>query len=293
MSQNAENLSKDPTPDAAEDNAFFPSPYSLSQYTSPQTDFAGVQHNGAYTGGRWKVLMIAAEERYVLCENGKMFSTGNHPVEMLLPLHHLMAAGFDVDVATIAGYPAKLELWAMPREDQAVLATYAALKPKLKQPKKLAEVVANDLGADSDYIAVFIPGGHGAVVGLPAAEAVGQTLDWALSNDKFIITLCHGPAALLAASLGKHESPFKGYSVCVFPDALDQGPNIEIGYLPGHLQWLVADLLGKQGLTVVNDDMSGKTYQDRKLLTGDSPLASNSLGLLAADALVDAVQAKP
>jgi molecular chaperone Hsp31 and glyoxalase 3 len=234
--------------------------------------------------------MLATEERYVLLDNGKMFSTGNHPVEMLLPLHHLMEAGFDVDVATIAGYPVKLELWAMPREDQAVLTTYETLKPKLKAPKKLSEVVANDLGPDSDYIAVFIPGGHGAVVGLPASPAVGQTLDWALSNDKFIITLCHGPAALLATSLGKRESPFKGYSVCVFPDALDQGPNIEIGYLPGHLQWLVADLLSKQGLTVLNDDMSGQTHRDRKLLTGDSPLASNKLGLLAADALIQAAQ---
>ncbi|MBU8812110.1 protein deglycase HchA [Mycolicibacterium goodii] len=290
MSNNTDDLSKEPTPDQAEDNAFFPSPYSLSQYTQPRTDFDGVKHEGAYTEGRWKVLMIATEERYVLCENGKMFSTGNHPVEMLLPLHHLMAAGFDVDVATIAGYPAKLELWAMPGQDQAVLQTYEALKPKLKQPKKLAEVVANDLGADSDYLAVFIPGGHGAVVGLPAAEAVAQTLNWALANDKFIITLCHGPAALLSVGQDGNESPFKGYSVCVFPDALDQGPNIEIGYLPGHLQWLVADLLGKQGLTILNDDMTGKVHQDRKLLTGDSPLASNGLGLLAADVLVEAVQ---
>jgi molecular chaperone Hsp31 and glyoxalase 3 len=234
--------------------------------------------------------MIAAEERYVLLENGKMFSTGNHPVEMLLPLHHMMEAGFDIDVATLGGYPAKLELWAMPHEDEAVMATYEALKPKLEQPKKLSEVVAGDLGADSDYIAVFVPGGHGAVVGLPASEAVGRTLEWALSNDKFVITLCHGPAALLAASLGKDESPFKGYSVCVFPDALDEGPNLDIGYLPGRLPWLVADLLGKQGLNVVNDDMTGKTHQDRKLLTGDSPLASHRLGLLAADALVEAAR---
>lgn len=289
MSRDAAELSKDPTPDAAEDKAFFPSPYSLSQYTSAKTDFGGVQHKGAYTGGRWKVLMIATEERYVLLENGKMFSTGNHPVEMLLPLHHLMEAGFDVDVATVAGYPAKLELWAMPREDEAVLATYAALKGKLKQPKKLSEVVAKDLGADSDYLAVFIPGGHGAVVGLPASRAVQQTLDWAVANDRLIITLCHGPAALLAASLGRKESPLKGYSVCVFPDALDQGPNIEIGYLPGRLQWLVADLLSKQGLIVLNDDMTGKTHRDRNLLTGDSPLASNALGLLAADALLEAI----
>ncbi|SEB27065.1 MULTISPECIES: glyoxalase III HchA [unclassified Mycobacterium] len=290
MPHNPADLSKDPTPDPVEDNAFLPSPYSLSQYTQSKTDFDGVKHENAYTGGRWKVLMIATEERYVLCENDKMFSTGNHPVEMLLPLHHIMAAGFDVDVATVAGYPAKLELWAMPGEDEAVLRTYEALKPKLKQPKKLADVVANELGADSDYIAVFIPGGHGAVVGLPAAEAVAQTLEWALANDKFIVTLCHGPAALLSVGQGGKVSPFKGYSVCVFPDALDEGPNLEIGYLPGHLRWLVADLLAKQGLTIVNEDMTGKVHQDRKLLTGDSPLASNNLGILAADALVGAVR---
>ena len=96
------------------------------------------------------------------------------------------------------------------------------------------------------------------MVGLPAAEPVAQTLNWALSNDKYIITRCHGPAAWLAVGQGEEESPFKGYSVCVFPDALDQGPNIDIGYLPGHLQWLVADLLDKQGLTILNDDMTAR-----------------------------------
>lgn len=289
MPSDADNLSRDPTPDQAEDNAFFPSPYSLSQYTSPRTDFSGVRHQGAYTEGRWKVLMIAAEERYVLCQNGKMFSTGNHPVEMLLPLHHLMQTGFGVDVATISGYPAKLELWAMPHEDDAVATTYEALKPQLKQPRRLTDVIAEDLGASSDYLGVFIPGGHGAVLGLPASESVGQTLNWALDHGRFIITLCHGPAALLAASLGRSQSPFAGYSVCVFPDALDDGPNLDIGYLPGRLQWLVADLLAKQKLTIVNDDMAGTVHQDRRLLTGDSPLASDALGVLAADALLGAI----
>ncbi|WP_205878506.1 glyoxalase III HchA [Mycobacterium camsae] len=290
MPTDADQLSKDPTPDSAEDNAFFPSPYSLSEYTQPKTDFDGVQHPKAYTGGRWKVLMIAAEERYVLLENGTMFSTGNHPVETLLPLHHLIETGFEVDVATVAGYPVKLELWAMPSEDEAVLGTYEALKPKLKRPLKLSDVVADALGPDSDYLAVFIPGGHGAMVGLPESLAVGQTLGWALKNDKFIVTLCHGPAALLAAAQDNQESPFKDYSVCVFPDALDAGANIEIGYLPGRLTWLVAEELGKQGLRICNDDMTGKTHQDRKLITGDSPLAANELGRIAADALLEAVR---
>ncbi|MFB7780302.1 glyoxalase III HchA [Streptomyces bauhiniae] len=286
----ATDLSKDPAPDPAEDNAFFPSPYSLSKYTAPKTDFDGVQHKGAYTGGRWKVLMIGTDERYLLTEDGKFFSTGNHPVEMLLPLHHMMEAGFDVDVATLSGNPVKLELWAMPEEDKAVMETYEALKPKLKQPLKLSEVVADRLGPESDYIAVFIPGGHGAVIGLAESEDVTETLDWALANDKYVITLCHGPAALLAAARGKDESPFDGYSLCVFPDALDTGANLEMGYLPGRLRWLVADLLEKQGVEVLNSEITGQTHQDRRLLTGDSPLASNALGLLSADVLVEAAK---
>ncbi|MFD8675103.1 glyoxalase III HchA [Streptomyces seoulensis] len=286
----ATELSKDPAPDPAEDNAFFPSPYSLSKYTAPKTDSDGVQHKGAYTGGRWKVLMIGTDERYLLTEDGKFFSTGNHPVEMLLPLHHMMEAGFDVDVATLSGNPVKLELWAMPEEDKAVMETYEALKPQLKQPMKLSEVVADKLGPESDYIAVFIPGGHGAVIGLAESEDVTETLDWALANDKYVITLCHGPAALLAAARGKDKSPFDGYSLCVFPDALDTGANLEMGYLPGRLRWLVADLLEKQGVEVLNSEITGQTHQDRRLLTGDSPLASNALGLLSADVLVEAAK---
>ena len=42
MSTNTDDLSRDPRPDQAEDNAFFPSPYSLTQYTRPKTDFGGV-----------------------------------------------------------------------------------------------------------------------------------------------------------------------------------------------------------------------------------------------------------
>ncbi len=127
---------RNPTPDVAEDNAFFPSPYSLSQYTSSKTDFAGANYPTAYRGGKWKVLMIGTEERYLLMQNGSMFSTGNHPVEMLLPMYHLDKAGFEFDVATPSGNPVKLEMWAMPGEDEAVKGIYAKYLPKLKAAEK-------------------------------------------------------------------------------------------------------------------------------------------------------------
>ena len=50
-----------------------------------------------------------------------------------------------------------------------------------------------------------------------------------------MISLCHGPAGLLAAGIGERKDDFlyRGYEMCVFPDSLDTGANIDIGYIPG------------------------------------------------------------
>ncbi|WP_394835901.1 protein deglycase HchA [Pendulispora rubella] len=291
MSHEPAELSKSPTPDAAEHNAFFPSPYSLSQYTASKTDFDGTQYPNPYSGGKWKVLMIATDERYILMQNGTMFSTGNHPVELLLPVYHMDKAGFEVDVATLSGNPAKLEMWAMPGEDAAVRSAYQKYLPKLKAPKKLSDVLAGSLGDDSPYIAVFIPGGHGVLAGIPHSTEVKRVLQWALAKGKHIITLCHGPACLLAAAVGegKEDYLFKGYQICSFPDAVDTGPNIAIGYMPGQLPWLVGERLAALGVEILNRGITGQCHQDRKLITGDSPLASNNVGKLAAKALLNEV----
>ena len=278
---------RNPTPDPAEDGAFFPSPYSLSQYTSDTTNFDGLAtERGEYTG-TGRVLVIAAEERYMLMQNDTMFSTGNHPVETLLPLHHITGAGFDVSVATRTGAPAKLEWWAFPRADEAVTATWNELRSQFRSPTSLADVVADQLGPDSDYLAVFIPGGHGAMLKLNDSPEVAAVLNWALENDKLIITLCHGPAALLAATSKDGTSPFAGYRLCAFPDSLDHGANVDIGYLPGQMPWALGEALTKAGMELANDDMTGATIRDRNLITGDSPLAAHDLGKLTARALIE------
>ena len=97
--------------------------------------------------------------------------------------------------------------------------------PKLDKPHKLADILDTATAADSPYVAVLIPGGHGAFNQIPQSRDVQRVLDWALANDKFIITLCHGPAAL------------------------DEGTNIDIGYMPGKLPWLLTALaaVGHEG----------------------------------------------
>lgn len=276
--------SKKPQPDPAEENAFFPSSYSLGQFTSPKSDLSGADYPTRYQGGR-KVLMIGADERYLLTDNGSFFSTGNHPVETLLPMYHLDKAGFAFDVATLSGNPVKFEYWAMPSEDAEVKGLFAKYRPQFKQPLTLSEVVSRGLG---DYAAIFIPGGHGVLIGLPESRDVGAVLEWAAANGRFVISLCHGPAAFLAVG---DSDIYRGYEICAFPDALDE-KTPDIGYMPGHLTWKFGEKLKALGFKILNEDISGAVHKDRKLITGDSPLAGNALGKLAAEALLEEVVAR-
>lgn len=281
-----------PAPDQAEDDAWFPSPFSLTQYVAPKTDFDGADYPNAYTGKKWKVLLIATQERYLKMAGGEFFSTGNHPVEMLLPMIHLDAAGFDIDIATLSGDPVKFEMWAFPSEDQAIKDIYEKYKQKIKSPLNLHDVWGNGFTEQTPYIAVFIPGGHGVMNGIPQSATVGNVLRWAHKSNRHFITLCHGPASMLAADVAKPEGEkfiYDGYKIDVFPDSLDTGANIDIGYIPGKMPWLVGQQLRKLGIEPLNKDITGAVHTDRLVLTGDSPLASNNLGKLAANALIEKV----
>jgi len=108
-------------------------------------------------------------------------------------------------------------------------------------------------------------------------------------ENKKIITLCHGPAALISGNIDESEFLFKNYEMTVFPDSIDEGANQEIGYMPGKLKWLLAEKLESLGAKIVNEAISGQVHIDRNLITGDSPLAANQLGIVAVDELLKMV----
>jgi len=276
---------RSPTPDPAEAGAFLPSPYSRAQFVTARTGAQRVDYPALPAGARRKVLVVCTDQRYMTMANGTRFSSGNHPVETLLPMYHLAQAGYELEIATLSGGEVKLELWAMPLEDEIVLETLARYRPQFERPRRLADVVA-ELDADAPYAGVFLPGGHGAMLGLPESLDLQQVLRWAHKQQRLVIALCHGPAALLAGAADGDVAafPFRGYEICAFPDGMDrQTP--AIGYIPGPMPWFMGERLVQLGLRILNDDITGRCHQDRGLLTGDSPLASDAIGRMAVAAL--------
>ncbi len=278
-------FSKAPEPDKAEYNAYFPSNYALGKYTTSKSSLEDADYPRPYRGSR-RILVIGVDERYLKMDNGTLFSTGNHPVETLVPMYHLHQAGFAFDIATPAGNPMKFEFWAMPQEDEVVTGFHQLLLEQFQKPLRLADVVAG-LGPNSDYAAVFIPGGHGPLIELPFSADVASVLRWALDADRHIVAICHGPAALLALAKdgGASGFPFAGYTITAFPTAADRQIPDE-GYLPGQLTWQFGEKLQALGVTIANSEPDQSTRKDRKLLTGASPLAANALGRLAAETLL-------
>tara|TARA_Y100000385_G_scaffold242030_1_gene258807 strand:- start:405 stop:1295 length:891 start_codon:yes stop_codon:yes gene_type:complete len=275
-------------PNLTEDGAFVPSRLALKLATSTKTNYDGGTYLNPYNGGKFRVLVVLTEERNMTMANGKKFSTGNHPVEMTLPMLHLQAAGFELDIVTPTGAPAAIEMWAMPKEDPAVTKLFSDYANAIKNPGSLANFVVNSLINDTPYVGVFIPGGHGSMLGLPENKDLGKTLRWAHKKGICIISLCHGPGTLMSAK-NDGNFIFGGYKIALFPDKVDKQTPM-LGYLPGHMPYELGDRLIKLGLTIVNKKADDTCHKDRNLITGASPLASNKLGRLAAEALLDAVR---
>ena len=263
------------------DGSYSPSKLSLFLATNAKTDFDGGNYDLRGSKHNKKILVVCTEKEHMRMKNGKNFLTGNHPVEMFVPILHFKKGGYKIDFATPTGKGVKIEKWAMPNKDQAVMNLYHRQKYFLDNPMSFTEIIAEHLTENSKYQAIFIPGGHGAMLGLPENQELGKILLWFHETQRFTLSICHGPAALLAINLiTKNKFIYDKYKIAAFPDKVDaQTPYI--GYMPGHMPWQHEKKLKELGAIVVNKKADKTCQVDRQLITGASPKASNNFGRLA------------
>ena len=272
-------------PKLESDGSYSPSRLALKLATTKITDYEHVVYK-KYQGKKSRILVIFTEQKNMRMQNGKLFSTGNHPVEALLPMMHLKNSGFSFEITTPTGKPVVFEMWAFPEKDKNVKNFYEEYKREFETPKKLQDFVNIPMAETESFAAVFIPGGHGAMLGIPEDKNVGKILLWAHENNLFTITLCHGPASLISTIINNQPFLYENYKMAVFPDSVDR-MTPKIGYLPGKMPWGLSEKLKSLGAHIVNTKADKTVCLDRKLITGASPLAANELGKLAAKTLLE------
>ncbi len=279
-------------PRSEDDGGLSPSALARLLAVPSTSGYQAVAYEHAERAAGHRVLMVCTEQGLMTMANGQVFSTGNHPVEMFVPLLHFERAGFEVAVLTPTGAPARIETWAMPEKDSVVREIAERYRSQLEAPLSLRKFVDEDQFDAGRDVAIFVPGGHGAMLGLPECPELGALFRRVVETGRFVLSICHGPAAFLSTAAERQGSDksflFNGFEAAAFPDKMDR-VSPHLGYLPGPMPWYFGERLAAHGLKLVNGKADATCHRDRWLVTGASPQAADPFGRLATQTLLDAL----
>ncbi|MYT75542.1 MULTISPECIES: type 1 glutamine amidotransferase domain-containing protein [unclassified Streptomyces] len=220
-----------------------------------------------------KILFVVTGADHWTLADGTPHPTGFWAEEAAAPYEAFKAAGHEVVVATPGGVVPTVDQGSLApemnggQEGADRIARALDTMTELRSPLKLEEV---DL---DDYAAVFYPGGHGPMEDLAVDADSGALLTAALDSGKPLGVVCHGPAALLAATREDGTNVFRGYEVAAFTNEEETQAG-----LADRAKWLLQDRLTEAGVRVlVGEPWAPKVVTDRNLVTGQNPASSAPL----------------
>jgi putative intracellular protease/amidase len=247
-----------------------------------------------------KVLIVGSNATRIETRGGGWGVTGQYLNETVVPAMALIAAGYEVVLATPDGTKMHID----PASDAAAHfggdeAAYARAKafyaqdPAMNQVRTLRSVI--DDGLDG-YLAVFSPGGQGPVADLMQDAEMGEILRHFHENGKPTALLCHGPivvtaamphsrefrAALIADDQAKAAEwargwQYAGYRMTVF--SATEEKVVEDQILHAKLYFNMPDALRIAGAEVTTTPVDFEPYVvvDRELITGQNPRSDHPM----------------
>lgn len=220
-----------------------------------------------------KILFVMTGVDHWTLADGTKHPTGFWAEEAVAPYEALTAAGYEVVVATPGGVVPTVDRGSLAPEangGQEAADRIAAVLGSMEELKKPIRLEDVDL---AEYDAVFYPGGHGPMEDLAVDATSGRLLIDALESGKPLAVVCHGPAALLAATRPDGTNAFAGYEVAAFTDAEETQAG-----LADKAKWLLESRLVKAGVEVrVGEPWAPNVVVDRNLVTGQNPASSAPL----------------
>src|SRR5690625_2488441 len=206
-----------------------------------------------------KILMIVTSHEDM--ENTKS-KTGLWLGEFTSPYYVFIDKGYEVEIASpMGGEPPIDPLSKLTKNITSSNRRFNSdekAQHALQNTLRLSEINAED------YIVLFIPGGHGPIWDLATDTKSGQLILDFLQQEKYVASVCHGPAAFLKA---------------------EERMALRTRAVPYSLE----DRLKKAGADFSTSviPFTSHTVQDGLFITGQNPAAAGP----AAQMLVDALEA--
>lgn len=261
-----------------------------------------------------QVLFIGSNATRIEIQGGRWGATGQYLNETVVPAMAVVAAGYEVVLATPDGTRPQID----PASDSAQHfegdeAAYRRARrffdthPSMTQVRTLRAVIEG--GLDS-YAGVFVPGGQAPVVDLMQDPDLGEILHHFHERAKPTALLCHGPIAVVAAMPRAREFraaliagdaakaaewargwPYAGYRMTVF--SASEETVVEDHILHARMYFNMPEALAAAGavVTTTDVDFAPHVVVDRELITGQNPRSDQPIAarfVAALDAALDA-----
>lgn len=224
---------------------------------------------------------------FVLTSHTDLGDTGNNTgfffEEMATPYYILTDAGHEVTLASIAGGKPEADPASLdddpdkrPADVQRFMKDAGAMA-MLGSTKPVADVCA------SDFDAVFLPGGHGAMWDFPGNAALAKVIGDTYDAGGVVGAVCHGPAGLVDAKRADGQPLVSGLTVNGFTDSEENTMGLSEA-VPFLLESRLRELGGKfEG----GGDFTEKAVRDGRLVTGQNPMSSAATARLLLETLAE------
>jgi len=249
-----------------------------------------------------KVLVVLSSEQQLALRDGKTYQSGYFLNELAVPLGKIIDAGYTPVFADPKGNAPVMDQNSNNKmffggSDEAREAALKLLDSQagLKQPMKLSAVAKEGI---SDYVGVFVPGGHAPMEDLMQDKSLGTILKAFHHAAKPTGIICHASSVILSAAndpvglkraaaagdkaaVAKYAKnwAYQGYKVTVF--ATEEEKQIEGAskQLDGFMTFYPEDALAMAGAVVQNGAAwQPNVVEDRELVSGQQPFSAPAFG---------------
>lgn len=255
-----------------------------------------------------RVLVVGSNTDTLVLQGGKTVLIGTYLNELVVPVMAMLAAGYEIVLATPRGVKPILDTQAIQaahfgNSQQALREAIELFEwnPAIQHPRTLRSVIEDGLGA---YAGLFVPGGHAPVVDLMQDPDLGEILRQFHMRAKPTALLCHGPIATIAAlptapqfraaleadDLDRARATsqgwqYAGYRMTIFSNEEELVAEDQI--LHGKMMFHVGDALRAAGGIVVNGAVpfEPNVVEDRELITGQNPRSDHGIAAALVTAL--------
>jgi len=254
----------------------------------------------AANGG--KVLVILSSADLLQLRDGKSYHTGFYLDELEIPLRKIIEAGFSPVFANPAGKPVTFDpvsndklFYGGNETARSEAVKFLSDNHDLQNPRTLDAILKE---GTSDYVGIFIPGGHAPMQDLIQNKTLGEILTAFHANARPTGVICHGPTALISAvsdpvsfrkamvagDAAKASQiaagwPYAGYRLTVFSSGEEHAIEGKGRQLGGDVLFYAADALAQAGAHIDRVGLWGvNVIEDHEVVSGQQPFSSDAFG---------------